>query len=180
MHKTFSQVRQRGAVLITSLVILLILTLLGVSAMSTSSLEEMMAGNLRDQNLSFQAAEAALRDGERYISSWSGEPLATSTGSNNGVFLANTFGDFSYAAYNTSVWGQAAIYGANTSALPLDGVDADPVYLIEEYDFVPKDASYESLIKRKGKFFYRITARGVGASSSAVTMVQATSAIRFK
>jgi len=53
--------RQTGAALIVSLVLLLIMTVLGVTAMRTTTLQERMAGNLRDNNLAFQDAEAALR-----------------------------------------------------------------------------------------------------------------------
>lgn len=55
---------QSGVVLIISLVILLLLTLLGLTGMQTTSLEEKMANNMRDKNIAFQAAEAALKIGE--------------------------------------------------------------------------------------------------------------------
>ena len=51
---------QRGAALIMALVILLILTILGVTAMSTSSLEQKMAGNIQDLTRAFQAAESGV------------------------------------------------------------------------------------------------------------------------
>ena len=43
-----------------ALVILLILTILGVTAMSTSSLEQKMAGNIQDLTRAFQAAESGV------------------------------------------------------------------------------------------------------------------------
>jgi type IV pilus assembly protein PilX len=55
---------QSGAVLVVSLIMLLLLTLIGVTAMQSTSLEEKMAGNMRDRSIAFQAAEAALRQGE--------------------------------------------------------------------------------------------------------------------
>lgn len=58
---------QTGAALVVSLLILLIMTIVGVSSMQTTTLEERMAGNMRDQNLSFQSAEAALIEGENYL-----------------------------------------------------------------------------------------------------------------
>src|SRR5688572_9206262 len=57
--------RQRGAVLIVALLFLVMLTLLGVTAMTSSTMEERMAGNARDNGVAFQAAEAALRDARR-------------------------------------------------------------------------------------------------------------------
>lgn len=55
---------ERGAVLLVSLVMLLLLTLIGLAGMRMVQLEERMAGNLRDRQMAFQAAEAALRAGE--------------------------------------------------------------------------------------------------------------------
>jgi type IV pilus assembly protein PilX len=55
---------ERGAVLLVSLVMLLLLTLIGLAGMRMVQLEERMAGNLRDRQRAFQAAEAALRAGE--------------------------------------------------------------------------------------------------------------------
>jgi Tfp pilus assembly protein PilX len=54
----------RGAVLLVSLVMLLLLTVIGLAGMRMVQLEERMAGNLRDRQVAFQAAEAALRAGE--------------------------------------------------------------------------------------------------------------------
>ncbi|HFE32671.1 MAG TPA: pilus assembly protein PilX [Gammaproteobacteria bacterium] len=59
--------QQRGAVLIVSLIMLLVMTLLGVSSMKGSAMEEKMTRNLHDKNLAFQAAEAALRAAEQNI-----------------------------------------------------------------------------------------------------------------
>jgi len=51
---------QRGVVLIMSLVFLMILTILGISAMGTSSLEEKMSGNIQESTHAFEAAESGL------------------------------------------------------------------------------------------------------------------------
>lgn len=64
-HKRY----EAGAVLIVVLVMLLIMTGLGVASMRSSGLQEKMAGGARDQNVAFQAAEAALRVGESFVSS---------------------------------------------------------------------------------------------------------------
>ena len=61
--------QQNGSVLIISLIVMLVLTILGVSGMKSSVLEEKMAGNVRDKQLAFQAAEATLREAEKYIDS---------------------------------------------------------------------------------------------------------------
>ncbi len=52
--------RQSGAVLIVAMVILVVLTLLGVTAMNTTSLQERIASNTQEQVHAFQAAETGL------------------------------------------------------------------------------------------------------------------------
>lgn len=52
--------RQSGAALVMSLVILLVLTIIGVAAMRTASLEERMAGNIQEATSAFLAAESGL------------------------------------------------------------------------------------------------------------------------
>lgn len=65
---------QRGASLLVVLILLLIMTLLGLAILRGTSLEERMSANLRDRGLGFQAAEAALREGESLASK---QPLGT-------------------------------------------------------------------------------------------------------
>jgi len=59
------QRRQRGAVLVVGLIILVVLTLLSVQGMRSNLAQERMGSNMRERNVAFQAAEAALRVGER-------------------------------------------------------------------------------------------------------------------
>ncbi|KPC31732.1 Type IV pilus assembly protein PilX [Pseudomonas syringae pv. cilantro] len=66
MTRTFPA-KQRGMVLLVSLVFLLLLTLLGISSMQNATLQEKMAGSVMVRNQSFQMAEAALRIGESAI-----------------------------------------------------------------------------------------------------------------
>ena len=59
--------KQRGATFVTGLIFLVVLTMFGVTAMKTASMEERMSGNLRDRNLALQSAEMALRYAEQHI-----------------------------------------------------------------------------------------------------------------
>jgi len=52
--------RQTGAALFVGLVLLLVMTVLGVSGMSTATLELAMAGNAQAQQQAFQAAETGI------------------------------------------------------------------------------------------------------------------------
>ena len=52
--------RQAGAALFVGLVLLLVMTLVGVSGMNTATLELAMAGNAQAQQQAFQAAETGI------------------------------------------------------------------------------------------------------------------------
>ena len=67
MNSYISFCRQRGAALFISLMFLIILTLLGISAANVGLLQERMAGNVRESNEAFQAAEATLREIEQRL-----------------------------------------------------------------------------------------------------------------
>lgn len=51
---------QRGMALVFALVVLVILTILGVSALRTSSLEQLMSGNTQELTRAFEAADSGL------------------------------------------------------------------------------------------------------------------------
>lgn len=59
--------RERGAILFLALILLLVMTVLILASVRGTALQERMAANLYDRSLAFQAAEAALREGERWV-----------------------------------------------------------------------------------------------------------------
>ena len=59
--------KQRGAVLIFALLVLLVMTVLGVSGVGNSVLEERMSGNYQQSHASFQSTEFALRVAETWL-----------------------------------------------------------------------------------------------------------------
>jgi Tfp pilus assembly protein PilX len=58
---------QQGIALVFALVVLVLLTILGVSAMKTSSLEIKMAVGIQDNTMAFQAAESGLVEAFRNV-----------------------------------------------------------------------------------------------------------------
>ena len=62
--RTGSSVRQRGVVLVVTLIVLVLVSILGVSSVRNVTFQERMTGQALDRNIAFQAAEAALREGE--------------------------------------------------------------------------------------------------------------------
>jgi len=57
-----AQSNQRGAALVMALAVLVLLTILGISAMKGSTLEYRMATSIQDKSTAFQAAESALSE----------------------------------------------------------------------------------------------------------------------
>ena len=62
-----NQRNQTGVTLIVSLVILVAMTILGVTSLQSTRTEISMAGNLRELGLTFNAAETALSDAEAFV-----------------------------------------------------------------------------------------------------------------
>lgn len=158
---------QQGAALAVSLIMLLILTLLGVTAMQTTIFEERMAGNARDANTAFQAAEAGLRAGEAYLN------LTASIGPFDGS--AGLYDqDTAPAPANLesdSSWPAAAVtYGGSLSE-----VAAAPEYIIEHMrPVLDPDSSLAADEPLADSGIYRITARGTGNTDTAVAVLQST------
>src|SRR5690554_7144005 len=62
--RNYRKGREKGSVLIVSLVMLLLLSLIGVAGIQSTVMQDRMAANLLDKDLAFQATEAVLREGE--------------------------------------------------------------------------------------------------------------------
>jgi type IV pilus assembly protein PilX len=155
--------RQDGAALIVGLILLLIMTVLGVTSMRTTTLQERMAGNLRDTNLAFQAAEAALRDGEQVLEQATLPPF---TGANGLLPRQNGAGQAEF--WNGYDW------SASRTAPALDGVVTAPVYVIEELPPIPAEGDSVRFGALPDVGVYRVTARAVGGSTDAVAILQTT------
>lgn len=156
--------RQRGAALIVSLILLLIMTVLGVTSMRATTLQERMAGNLRDNNLAFQAAEAALREGEQFLEQATLPPF------NGAAGLLQRQSESGQAAFwNGYDWG-----ADSRTAAAVDGVVQAPRFVIEELPPVPAEGDSLRFGALPDVGFYRVTARAVGGSTDAVSILQTT------
>lgn len=81
--------KQRGIALIISLLILVIMTLLGLSMFRNFSLTEKMAGNTLEKQRSLQAAQSALQYGEWWLSQGNGTSGLNDSNGCNVVYDAN-------------------------------------------------------------------------------------------
>lgn len=135
-HARFARAPKRaqgGAALIVVLMLLLIVTLLGLASMRGAILQERMAGALIGRSMAFQAAEAALKEGEAYAAKW--KPVKTGTGCANGVCAR-------LAPGTTPPWKDASsnFWDTTGNYQPAPSVnDVESRYMIEDYGFATSD-----------------------------------------
>lgn len=99
--------KQSGAVLVISLILLLVLTIIGVSSMRSATLEEKMAANNMNYGITFHAAESAIENALDDTDS-----LVQAILSNNTVQVNLNIGDTSVSSSaNVKYLGAGIAYG---------------------------------------------------------------------
>ncbi|MCC5869833.1 MAG: pilus assembly protein [Gammaproteobacteria bacterium] len=156
--------QQRGMALVISLILLLLMSLIGLTAMQSSTLQERMAGNTRDRHLAFEAAEAALREGEAFLD----QPTLPD--------FTNTAGLYQGNAANRPVWhgpAQAAGNGVRTFSGDIGtAVAQPPEYFIEELrDIILPGTETELPPPPTSISYFRITSRGFGGTAESVVVL---------
>jgi type IV pilus assembly protein PilX len=143
-----------------SMIFLLVMTVIGISAMRMSILQEQMSGNARDHDLAFQAAEAALREAEAFLLLSAALPEFDNT---NGLYQLNAAGRPDWTAELPSDGNGFRTYGAD-----LDGTATRPRYFIEELSAVNLAGSETETGTPLGDIaFFRVTAVGYGGAVDA-------------
>ena len=164
-----------------------------------------MAGNLRAENIAFQAAEAALRSGEAAIAAWTAQPLASTDGS-TGVWeldypdtdpTADPPDEFQWWQVRDAAWWASSASHSVSSAGNLlfrrgtDDVNPDlkgdaaqlsapqPRYLIEERGPIMDSLVVGQQTDMVGRRVYQVTGRGTDLGGRAEAFVRSTYARRF-
>jgi type IV pilus assembly protein PilX len=168
--------QNRGVALFLSLVLLLILTIIGVSAVQTTTLETRMARNEHDTLLAFQAAESALRDAENFLETVVTTAIFTDGGA-NGLWTIADLGQLDRWE-DPNVWQAGTSVAAPTPAGVV--VAEQPRFLIEHIASVLREENafqisdpYAATAADRIEIF-RITARGVGGTANARVLLQTT------
>ena len=170
----FPRQRQQGAALLMGLVLLLIMTLLGISSMRSTTLQERMAGAMHDQNLALQAAESALRAGEKELVG-----TVTLDFTQTGWYDSNESEDRPDWKNNAT---DTTHVGKGVVTYEPDYVDwiNFPQYFVERIPVVAADSSQGgSMALGDGTVnteydMYRIVARGFGNNTRSVVVVEST------
>ena len=145
-HLLPRQRQQRGATLIITLVMLVLITLVSVSTIRTSTMDEKMAGGGRDRDKALQAAEAAV---QQCLTQLQSDPAAVAT------MLTPTTPPHWEAAWDNTNSVEMTIDTSNSA-----GLAAKPRCM------------YEALGATTGN--YRVTGRAVGGFSLTEVILQAT------
>jgi type IV pilus assembly protein PilX len=178
------RVEERGFSLITILVMMVVLASLALAGMSSSLVQERMAGNARDRNIALQAAEAALRDAEADIEANLTMASAFDATCTDGLCLPRSMmatSPTSQPWWQTVDWGAAAgksrAYGSATGATALPGVSAAPRYIIELLPVLPPQAGQSANLDSADEMnamAFRVSVRATGLRTSTVVILQST------
>ncbi|MFZ6750115.1 pilus assembly PilX family protein [Undibacterium sp. Ren11W] len=151
----------KGVALPVVLIFLVVMMLLGVTAIRNVTLGEKMAGNQRNQQLAFQAAEQALRYCENMVrtdSKWASVIQPVTTGPNNWEVDAN--------------WSNTKSVDILTTAkATAQGLAAPPRCMAEN---VSKTLALDvtETVRDQSIRAFRVTARATGGADTAVVMLQ--------
>ena len=172
--------RERGFILVTGLLFLVVMTLLGLALFRSSGLLDRITANTRDKQRSFEAAQSAIEYGAWWLSSPAGASASSSCAANSGATVATLHictealssslttiaalgwvpQAFAYTPGNMTV---AAGGGMNTAGTDIN-YQAPPGVYIESLG-VSKDSKTA---------YYQMTAYGYGGDSNTVSVVRAT------
>ncbi len=183
---------QAGMSLFPALMFLLVLAVLGVSALNSTVMQEKMVSNTKDVNLAFQAAEAGLRDAEADIARNVNNATVFTPACAAGLCTPpSTWPSPSSLDISKVIdWSNAAVtrtYGTQTAIPSLPNVAAQPQYVIERLSPPPGlPANPGSSIGlgcgaacvHSGGFAYRLTVLATGARPETRVLLQSTYIVR--
>jgi type IV pilus assembly protein PilX len=155
---------QRGFILVTALILLVVLTMLALSAFGLIGTQTKVAANSASQQLTFQAAEGALQQAQTNLLGGSYTPAQ---------FAANSAGLYVYNPSNAAPWttvnwaSSSAVMSSNSWATSLPS-SISAAYMIE---MMPPVVIPGQNFANPASV-YRITAYATQASGGAPVMLQ--------
>jgi type IV pilus assembly protein PilX len=175
--KPFNFRTNSGVALFISLVLLLVLTILGVSVVQTTSLEIRMARNAHDTLLAFQAAESALKDAEVVLEATTSTFAYDDAGA-NGLWTVADLDETNRWEDNT-IWDSGSTRSIEGATAVAD-TDRPPRFMIEHVASVLREENAYELDDPYGGGtsdrveVFRVTAQGFGGSANSRVTLQTT------
>ena len=172
---------QQGAVLAATLVILLLLTLIGVSTMGGASLEQKMAANSSQREEDFQATELCLLAAQTWMEEKTIRPVEGTCEGGAGACSVEVWAANALAAnwweQNDSTWWEnhgLAIDEIWLAEKQLPTSLANSCrFIVELRSYVPDSILLEKQIKGEGMYYYYLTARPGGNNSRILQSIYA-------
>ena len=172
------QHKQQGVALVVSLIILVSLTMLGLTSIQRTTTDLAMAGNQRETGLMFQAAEVGLISAENNITSINSNGDFDNPSAGFYTVLASDPTYFSPDYFDDILWGSSST-SASYSMVSAFGLNNEPRYMIEYLGDRAQNPLATINIGGYGAqqpgdivSIYRSTARGVGLTGNSSRYVQ--------
>ena len=172
--------RSRGFVLIVGLLYLVVLTLLSIAMFRSFGLQERIAGNTRDKQRAFEAAQSALQYGEWWLGQGNGSSGITCTGVVNGNVVTSMRVCSNALVDPVTTWP----WPVRTEYVPPNmtvAVGGGVVALGGDINYQAKPGlylSYLGLTPNGLAQLYQVTAFGSGGNADTAAIVQSTYQIK--
>lgn len=163
-----------GSVLVIGMLTLVLMSLIGVSATTTSRIEVEISGNDKAQKEAFFAAELGLTVGENVI-----QALENRVAFNEGTDTGHYGQDGAPAWYSLS-WSDSDSVEIPSAALPsgLNHVASYPRYTLEQRTF-RRDSLTTGIGIPTGVYYFNVTSRGTDGSGTGESVLQTVYAVRY-
>ncbi len=173
--------KQQGIVLLIALIMVLLMAIVGLASIRGSGLQESMASNMRDMNVSFQAAESGLTVCEAVVDLEQNLNLPEFNNQNGYMKDQNATPQDSVMNWNATTWNDKGILTALNLA-----VETQPRCVVERLEYPPGAFSVASCqdvgcTQTVGDpQMFRITSVSMGTSSEIRNNLQTTYKRRFQ
>ncbi len=160
------QQKQSGTVLIMGIVMLLILSVIILAGSKTTMLQQKMSNNFKDKEYAFQAAEAAIRTGEKFLRNATVAELRNLTFDGTNGYYGY---DIDRAVKEESDWSDLHALDSEHGLYQVIGT---PKYIIEKIVGVQPPGGSLQAPQAKDSSYYRITAKAKGGTDGSLVVLQ--------
>ena len=180
--------KQRGVALAVSLVLLVVITLIGISAISKNIGQERMVGASMARSNALQLADAGRIDSEFWLNTLNTWRQPDSVAAQPAVwpryFVEDTLIGAPISQWTDANWVSARLwnYGDQTTAVPADlsAAHTPRYFTVEWANPIDNEVDVEKKDKGISTFFYSQYAHGLGEAGTARSTLLATQPKMFK
>jgi type IV pilus assembly protein PilX len=189
-------VRQRGIVLVSSLLLLLVVTIMALSIFRSFGIQERIAGNLREKQRAVQAAVSTQQFAEWWLANQSSAPFAVSSGiaSSADVNCGNALLDANLGTTQICINTITSISGLSVTSWPTSGTNIGVQYTPPAMNIVGlgvADVNVNDTYYQRPRFYitdlgslatgrgevYKVDAYSYGVNAQTVALVESTVSI---